>query len=327
MLIKNKELLQSYLLTTAKYDYSVYEKRVLYRLVEYCQYQLEGKKITKDIRIDKNLIDTYTIEVPLSEFASHGEVDNNNNRLKNALKSLQRKIFEFQDGKSWESISIIANPKFQRKKNVTYVKFLVDEKIYEAILNFSKGFRRIEIETAMNLESTYAMRFYELMGGKVDPIKYSMDSLREMFNLQDKYERINDFQKRVLDTAKRELDKSSPVSFDYKPYKQGRKIIGYEFFPKHIKENQDPSIEENKLNQKISPQWELERPVLDILRYSFGMKHSEVQRNMKLFKMSMVIIDDFAGFLKDIHTRSENKQVKNSIGYLINSLKDEINKI
>ena len=34
MKINNKELIQSYILTTAKYDYSVYEKRILYRIVE-----------------------------------------------------------------------------------------------------------------------------------------------------------------------------------------------------------------------------------------------------------------------------------------------------
>ena len=32
MKINNKEVLQSYILTTAKYDYSVYEKRILYKI-------------------------------------------------------------------------------------------------------------------------------------------------------------------------------------------------------------------------------------------------------------------------------------------------------
>jgi len=41
----NKDVIQSYILTTAKYDFSVYEKRILYRLVELNQHLLEGRKL------------------------------------------------------------------------------------------------------------------------------------------------------------------------------------------------------------------------------------------------------------------------------------------
>ena len=326
MNVRDKDLLQSYLLTVSKYDYSVHEKRILYRLVEYCQYQLENKKITKDIRIDKSLIDTYEIEVPLNEFAKNGELDRNHLLIKKALKSLQTKIFEFQEGDTWESISIIANPKFKNKSGKIYVKFLVDEKIYNTILDFSKGFRRIGFVTAMSLESTYAMRFYELMGSKNEPIRYSVDSLKEMFKLVGKYSKANDFKKRVLDVAKKELDKSSPVSFDYKPYKKGRKIVGYEFFPKKIKENQNDAIEANKLKKKVSPQWELSRPVLDFLRNMFKFENKEIQRQIDLFKLASVEIEDFMSFLSKVYTKSQEPNIKSPKGYLINALKKETSK-
>lgn len=37
MAIVNKDLIQSYIMTTAKYDFNVYEKRIIYRLVEMAQ--------------------------------------------------------------------------------------------------------------------------------------------------------------------------------------------------------------------------------------------------------------------------------------------------
>jgi len=55
MKINNKEAVQSYILTTAKYDYSVYEKRILYKLVVSCQYLLKGKKLEGKITIDNTL--------------------------------------------------------------------------------------------------------------------------------------------------------------------------------------------------------------------------------------------------------------------------------
>lgn len=41
--ITNKDVIQSYLMTVSKYNFSVYEKRILYRLVEAMQCELEGK--------------------------------------------------------------------------------------------------------------------------------------------------------------------------------------------------------------------------------------------------------------------------------------------
>ena len=42
--ITNKDVIQSYLMTVSKYNFSVYEKRILYRLVEAMQCEIEGKK-------------------------------------------------------------------------------------------------------------------------------------------------------------------------------------------------------------------------------------------------------------------------------------------
>ena len=39
----------------------------------------------------------------------------------------------------------------------------------------------------MKFESTYAMRFYELLSGQTKPIMYSIDNLKIMFQVEDKY--------------------------------------------------------------------------------------------------------------------------------------------
>ena len=41
----NKDVIQSYVFTMAKYDFSVYEKRIIYRLVELAQCELQGGKM------------------------------------------------------------------------------------------------------------------------------------------------------------------------------------------------------------------------------------------------------------------------------------------
>lgn len=45
IITKNKNILQSYIFTAAKYDFTAYEKRIMYRLVECAQKEIEGIKI------------------------------------------------------------------------------------------------------------------------------------------------------------------------------------------------------------------------------------------------------------------------------------------
>ena len=51
MNINNKDIIQSYIMTTAKYDFSADEKRILLRLVETWQHLLEGKELNGKIGI------------------------------------------------------------------------------------------------------------------------------------------------------------------------------------------------------------------------------------------------------------------------------------
>jgi hypothetical protein len=84
MIITNKEVIQSYLITAARYDFNVHEKRIIYRLVEMCQMQLEGKKLNDGFHMDKTLFGDYVCEVPVNSFLTHEE-DKNHALVKNAL--------------------------------------------------------------------------------------------------------------------------------------------------------------------------------------------------------------------------------------------------
>lgn len=52
----NKLMFQSYIFTTAKYDFSVYEKRILYRQIEIEQALLNDEALKDCIKIDTNRI-------------------------------------------------------------------------------------------------------------------------------------------------------------------------------------------------------------------------------------------------------------------------------
>lgn len=84
----NKDLLQSYIFTTAKYDFSVYEKRILYRQIEIEQQLLEGKSVGKDVKIDTNLWGDKRYTIPL-KWLLKDENDKNHTQIKKVFISLR----------------------------------------------------------------------------------------------------------------------------------------------------------------------------------------------------------------------------------------------
>jgi len=121
----------------------------------------------------------------------------------------------------------------------------------------------------MQFESVYAMRFYELMSNQKTPLTYSIEDLKGMFQISDKYRKINDFIKRVIDPAKNELDRCSPYTFDYKMNKTGRSFTSVTLYPKFQPQFRDELLETKNLQKQISLSWDLPKNVVDYLKHNF----------------------------------------------------------
>lgn len=318
MLINNKDVIQSYLLTTARYDFSVYEKRIMYRLVEMVQSDLEGKKLNRGYSINKTLFDDRVVTMPISAFLKD-EKDENHTRVKQALRDLRNKTFEYEDAERWKLIGIIEKPNFEKKRG--FVEFEIQPEVFQALLDFSKGFRKYELKTAMQFESVYSMRFYELFSGQKSPIAYSISNLKIMFKIEGKYNLVADFIRRVITPAKKELDKVSPYSFEYKLIKDGRKVTAIKFFPYLIPENRDEDLETKKLKKEVSTSWYLDKMTLDYLKQSFLFTGKEISNNIELFKEANSKLDLML-LLSDL--KAKNGVVKNIKGYVIGALKKKL---
>ena len=314
------EILQSYIVTTARYDFNVYEKRVLYRIVEMIQHLLQGKKLNQKHRIDKTLFELYDVEMPIAALLS-GDKDTHYERTKEALKNLSRKFFQYEDEKEWYEIPLILLPKIRKYESI--VKFRLHEDIYNALLNFSKGFKKYELKTAFEFESVYAMRFYELFANQRTPLIYTVDDLKIMFGIEKKYKLTADFIRWVIDAAKRELDKKSPYSFEYTPLKSGRKITRIKFWPVVIKENVDDEHERKELKKRVSPAWTIEREIILYLKDHYLFSMPEIKNNIDLFEKAQKEIDDLLYFLSEIKVKTN--RVNNPKGYLINALRKKLN--
>ncbi len=321
MKINNKDIIQSYIMTTAIYDYSIYQKRILYRVVEAFQSLTKGQKLEGTIKAEKDLFGDYHIKMPISAFLAH-EKDSNYEQVKKALKDLENKSFEYEDEKEWELIRIIQNPKILKYAND--VTFRINPKIFDAILNFSKGYRKYELKTAMSFESIYSMRFYELLSGQKRPLSYTIDNLKIMFKLENKYKLTADFIKNTIDVAKKELDIKSPYSFEYSANKKGKKICSITFYPVYKAENRDPSLENRDLQKRVSLSWDLDRIVINYLKENFGFSDTEIKNNIDLLKVAQKELPDLLYFLSEIKSKAQEAK-QSPQAFTIGAIKRKLN--
>ena len=156
----------------------------------------------------------------------------NNKRFLDAFTALQDKKVVYEDDEVYGRVGVISQ--FEFKKRDRFISWKADNKIVEMIMDFSKGWRAYELKIAFNLQSAYAMRFYELLGNKTSKIVYTMSDFLKIFELENKYlqksgkPNFSRIESQVLKKAQSELDKCSPYTFNYEISKD-KSII--EIFP------------------------------------------------------------------------------------------------
>lgn len=315
----NKDIIKSYILTTSRYHFTAAEVRVMTQIVNLLQSFVEGNKLEGRYSLTEDLLGYRRITMPISVCLKHGE-DKNYHSVKKALLSLQDKVIEYEDDKRWEAFNIIHSPIIE--KGAESVQFDLHWRMYDAFLNYTKGYRELELLKMMQLDSVYSMRFYELLSGQKKPIDYTIDNLRIMFKLEGKYKQSRDFIKKTVAVAKAELDKRSPWTFDYEVIKKGRKMHKIRFYPKFQPEHRDQELEERKLRKNASVHWDMSPPELHYLKNQYGFDEKGIKNNMKLFiackNKGLSLVDEFA----EVFPRAS--KADNPQGYLIGVLKRKI---
>lgn len=314
----NKNIIQSYTLTTSRYKFTAYEKRILYRIVEYAQDEIKGILIRDNLHKIEHSLFGREITMPVADILKD-EQDENYTMAKKAFSSLSDKFIIIDNDDIWQKTHIISNPKIKKKTGM--VTFSVFNEIWDGMLNFSKGYRKYELVTAMQFNSVYSMRFYELLSGQKRPLEFTFEQLREMLCVNDKYKLVGDFKRWVLDVAKKELDESSPYSFNYIEVKEGRKVVGFKFFPTFHPERQDPELFEIEKRSKLTASAQISQIAYDYFRYSFEFSIAEISKNKATFIEGEKVIPDFVGFLSSLVGPS--RIAKNRVGYVVNAIKKQ----
>ena len=313
---ENREVIQSYIITAAKYDFSVDEKRVLSHLVEMMQPLIEGKELVG--KVEQDLWGTYHFILPTEYFFEEGA---NRQRIKQAIKSLNDKSFEYEDEDGWGICRLIEMPFLDKRGKV---EIYLGKKLVDVFLNFNKGFSKYQLDISLSFKSVYSMRLYELISNQTRKLTFRISRLKEMWDITDKaYERNYNFIQRIIEVAKKELDEKSNWSFTYQPIKKGRSFELIEFTPIHFPERETAEVTRAEAMRQVNLSFFVSKEVKNYLIQTCAFSPREIKNNADTIK---TYCDKFGTEARERITElwGRARGARNPKGYLIGTLKSEI---
>ena len=322
----SKEVVESYIFSTVRHDFGVYSERLLLRLVELAQREIRGLDFKGGTSIGKVEIGEWgdaEVIIPVKDILS-GEEDKNYSKAKTAIRNLMGRFLEYEDEQKYRATQILNEVDVDKVAGKMIIR--VNRNIWRAMLDFSKGFRKYELETAVKLHGKYSLRIYKLVSKQTEPITYSIADLRQMWGLTEKYKKVDDFVKNTIVAAKEELDRVSPYSFDYTlnaartaEVNKGRKgrpaITSVTFFPVRRMANQSTDA----VRKQVDPSMLLDRELYMMLKNKFYFDVQGIRANITLFDIAQKECDDILEFLDEIAPSA--LRAGNVQGYVINSIR------
>lgn len=337
-----KKVRQPRRMTVMPLKLTVYEKRIVYKLVDMAQVHIKGK-VHPGLRILPEAPNVTEVEMPASDI--YEDFNDNYAAVKRSLLTLAKKMFPpYEDDEIWQAVHIIMAPQIEKKSGI--IKFYVEKKTWEYLLNFGSAYTQYELKVAMSLKSVYSMQMYEYCSEqrkaqKMGGFDVSIDSLRKMFCLEDKYPNTSDFLKRTIGIAKTELDKCSPWSFEWgfpigAKKGRGNKIEKIWIKPIHQPHFVDPELQRASQVAKLTTRNTLNdiNPELyDWLRKVLKWPAKNITANRQNFVRAQNTIPDlydrFPVWVSRWEKANEKDPLKypDQIAYVIGAMNDEVRQI
>ena len=186
------------------------------------------------IRFEDNVLNPYLVKI--SELADLLQVSKSN---------LYRDIDEITD-------DIIANPVYIRKVEGSTVKWVkipwvsrceynsdigvlikLNDELRPYLLGLRQCYTQYALEDILTMRSIYAIRLFEILQSEIKAkilpregvsVDLSIEFLRESCDCTDKYVRFSQFRERVLEAAKKEINKKTMYEIDYECIKNKKTV-------------------------------------------------------------------------------------------------------
>lgn len=215
-------------ITTARYELSLIEKRIVYFMIK----KIRNDYVIKDVG-QRDLFDNLTIKMTTSNLLKTGGKSKD---VKKALKTLRTRSFEYDNrldeedpNYHWFETGFINYGDWD--KNTGQVEIEVSKKILPFFVELTKRYTEYSLTVAMSLRSKWSQRMYEMCSQWKSSGGFNIDieEIRKRFKIEDKYSRYATLKGKILDVAHKELkdlyeNGQCDLYFEYSEVKTGRSV-------------------------------------------------------------------------------------------------------
>lgn len=158
--------------------------------------------------------------------------------LKTMTKHLMQEVIHIGNGANDEWIMFHWVDVCHYKKGKLTIK--ISDELKPFLVGLRGNFTRYRLSDIVSLNSTYAIRIYEMLNGYMNDknlphadvaieVSVSIEEIKKITDTTDKFERYSNFKAKVIDTALKEINQKSPYHVTATPYKNGKMIAGFDF--------------------------------------------------------------------------------------------------
>lgn len=274
------QLIQSYIFSVCRSSLSLYEQRIILRIVEHAQVMFKEQTMKEIVGSRISVDDNIKITLTLRDVMSSNDTSKHYDYVRAALVSLMSRKVDFwdTDRKIWYGSPVIYNCTIVKASG--QATFYVSRMFLCALLDFTKGYSQYSLEVALSLKSPYSVRLYMLLCNQRHTVEFTIDQLRRMLCPESAaYQQSADFIKRIIQPAKNELDKVGCNSFDFtKKCGSYNRTTALMFHP--IKRE----VSDDTLRSKVSVSRIVDRHLWIILTSEGGFSYRELSAHKKLWE-------------------------------------------
>jgi len=174
----------------------------------------------------------------LRDMLGWNDKTSNDKELKESLYGLNKTVIEWnifnKDKKNvWQCFPLLAGCEIVKNSGVC--TYSLSPFLEERFLSMGEeAYVKIDLIISKKFQSKYSLSIYCLaldyliMERGYSEKKFTLEELRKYLGIKDnEYILTGDFVKRVIKVAEKEINETSDMNIEIKPYKEGRKIAGY----------------------------------------------------------------------------------------------------
>jgi len=178
--------------------------------------------ISKIDSVKDEVMKEYIIKV--SDLENKLKVEQNTTRLKQFSRKLMSKPLEISTDNGFIIFNWFSKIHYYEKERLFKVK--IDEDLKPYLLQLKERFTSYNLLYILPLQSTYSVRIYQLLKEyeKLKKRYFTVEKLQDILQVPKSYKRYDNFKRKVLQVAEKELLEHTDIYFNIEEEKEGRKV-------------------------------------------------------------------------------------------------------